>query len=73
MREDLELLASKLGELTQLVQTLRNENQQLRAQIAEASRELDAMRRRVDQASSRLDALLQRLPPGTVDQVTWKT
>ncbi len=62
MLEEFELLAAKVAELARLVQSLRAENQQLRAQLATATGELDAMRMRVDEASRRLDGLMERLP-----------
>ncbi len=63
MLEDFDTLARKVAELAQLAQSLRTENQQLRAQLAAASAELDTMRSRVEQATRRLDAMLERLPP----------
>lgn len=62
MLEDFDALARKVAELAQLAQSLRTENQQLRAQLAAASTELDALRARVEQATRRLDAVLERLP-----------
>ena len=62
MIQDFELLAGKVTELARLLQSLRTENQQLRAQLATASAELDAMRVRVDEAGRRLDGLIERLP-----------
>ena len=62
MIQDFELLAGKVTELARLLQSLRTENQQLRAQLATASAELDSMRIRVDEASRRLDGLIERLP-----------
>ncbi len=59
-----------------MVQTLRTENQQLRAQLVAASSELEAMGSRVDEATRRLDALLQHLPdPVKASSVStqWKT
>ena len=45
-----------------MAQSLRTENQQLRAQLAAASAELETLRGRVEQATQRLDAMLERLP-----------
>jgi len=74
MLEDLDLLASKVGELARLLQSLRTENQQLRAQLATAAGELDAMRSRVDEASRRLDGLMERLPaPMAAAKAPWNT
>jgi phage shock protein A len=74
MLDDLELLATKVGDLASLVQSLRTENQQVRAQLATATGELDAMRSRVDEASRRLDLLMERLPtPANPAKVPWNT
>ena len=62
MLEDLDTLARKVTELAAMAQSLRTENQQLRAQLAAASAELDTLRGRVEQATQRLDAMLERLP-----------
>lgn len=62
MFDDLDLLATRLTELTRLLQSLRTENQQLRSQLAQAGGQLDAMRTRVDEAGRRLDLLMERLP-----------
>jgi uncharacterized protein (TIGR02449 family) len=63
MLEDFDALARKVAELARMAQSLRTENQQLRAQLAAASSELDTLRGRVEQATRRLDAVLERLPP----------
>lgn len=74
MLEDFDLLATKVGELARLVQSLRTENQQLRAQLVTASGELETMRSRVDEASRRLDGLMERLPPpAPAAKVPWNT
>jgi len=65
MLEDLDTLARKVTELAAMAQSLRTENQQLRAQLAAASAELDTLRGRVEQATQRLDAMLERLPATT--------
>jgi phage shock protein A len=62
MFDDLDLLATRLTELTRLLQSLRTENQQLRSQLVQAGGQLDAMRTRVDEAGRRLDLLMERLP-----------
>jgi uncharacterized protein (TIGR02449 family) len=62
MLEDLDTLARKVRELAEMAQALRTENQQLRAQLAVASTELETLRGRVEQATQRLDAMLERLP-----------
>jgi cell division protein ZapB len=76
MLEDLDTLDRKVRELAQMAQALRTENQQLRAQLAAASAELDTMRARVEQATQRLDAMLERLPPAPTAPsagTTWNT
>jgi uncharacterized protein (TIGR02449 family) len=76
MLEDLDALARKVHELAQLAQSLRTENQQLRAQLAAASAELDTLHGRVEQATQRLDAMLERLPtaaPAANTGTQWNT
>jgi outer membrane murein-binding lipoprotein Lpp len=74
MLEDFDLLATKVGDLARLVQSLRTENQQLRAQLVTASSELETMRGRVDEASRRLDGLMERLPsPAHAAKAPWNT
>lgn len=76
MLEDLDSLGRKVHELAQMAQALRTENQQLRAQLAAASAELDTLRGRVGQATQRLDAVLERLPappPATSTGTPWNT
>ncbi|MGB2816730.1 MAG: DUF904 domain-containing protein [Burkholderiaceae bacterium] len=63
MLDDLDTLGHKVTELARMAQSLRTENQQLRAQLAAASSELETLRGRVEQATQRLDAMLARLPP----------
>lgn len=62
MQEDLDALTAKLTELAGRVRALREENQQLRAQLRAASAELEQMRGRVANAMQRIDALIERLP-----------
>ena len=74
MLEEFDQLAAKVSELAHLVQSLRAENQQVRAQLATATGELEAMRLRVDEASRRLDGLMERLPtPSTPTNAPWNT
>lgn len=76
MLEDLDTLGRKVAELAQLAQSLRNENQHLRAQLTAATAELDVLRERVDQATRRLDAVLERLPAPPAPQnpsTAWNT
>lgn len=62
MLEELDALAAKLAELSGRVLALREENQQLRAQLAAAQAHLETVTARVDQATARIDALLDRFP-----------
>ena len=74
MLEDLDLLATKVGELSRLVQSLRTENQQVRAQLVSAAGEIEAMRHRVEEATRRLDGLMERLPAtATSAKIPWNT
>ncbi len=74
MLEDFNLLAAKLSELGRLVQSLRTENQQLRAQLASSAVELDAMRSRIDEAGRRIDLLMDRLPAtSNATEAPWNT
>jgi septal ring factor EnvC (AmiA/AmiB activator) len=74
MLKDLDLLASKVAELVRLVQSLRTENQQLRAQLATSTTELDSMRARIDEAGRRLDRLMERLPAASnATESPWNT
>ena len=74
MLEELDQLSAKIAEIARLVQALRTENQQLRAQLATASGELEAMRSRVDEASRRLDGLMERLPASAATaKAPWNT
>ncbi|HEU0199391.1 MAG TPA: hypothetical protein VFR86_03060 [Burkholderiaceae bacterium] len=62
MLEELDALTAKLTELSGHVRLLREENQQLRAQLASAHVQLDELRARVEVATQRLDALIEKLP-----------
>jgi phage shock protein A len=74
MIEDFDLLAAKLAELVRLVQSLRAENQQLRAQLMTSGAELDSMRTRIDEAGRRIDQLMDRLPAASsATEAPWNT
>lgn len=62
MLEELDALVAKLGELKFRVRALREENQQLRAQLARAQADSDALRSKASAAMQRIDVLLDRLP-----------
>jgi cell division protein ZapB len=69
MLEELDALAAKLTELSGRVRALREENQQLRAQLAAAQAEFENVNTRVDEATERIDALLERLPADTAPSI----
>jgi outer membrane murein-binding lipoprotein Lpp len=62
MLEDLDALTEKITLLASHVRTLRDENQRLRTQVANANVELDALRARIAGAMQRIDTLLERIP-----------
>ncbi len=62
MLEPLDALTNRVNELVALVRHLREENHQLRTQVANAQAEASALRERMAAASQRLDSLLSRLP-----------
>lgn len=62
MIEDLETLHAKLAELCSRVMHLREENQQLRQQLATSQSEASGLQARMGTALQRIDALLARLP-----------
>ena len=62
MLDELDALGAKLGELKSRVRALREENQQLRAQLARAQADGEALRSKATAAMQRIDALLDRWP-----------
>ena len=62
MLDDLDALGEKMTLLAAHVRELRDENQRLRTQVANANVELDALRVRIAGAMQRIDKLLERLP-----------
>ena len=62
MLDDLDALGEKMTLLAAHVRELRDENQRLRTQVANANVELDALRVRIAGAMQRIDNLLERLP-----------
>ena len=62
MLEELDALVAKLGELKFRVRALREENQQLRQQLATSQSEASGLQARMGSALQRIDALLARLP-----------
>ena len=62
MLEELDALTEKVREVGAQLHALRDENQRLRTQLANANVELDAMKARVAGAMQRIDSLLDQLP-----------
>ncbi len=62
MLEPLDALTNRVNELVALVRHLREENHQLRTQVADAQAEAGALRERIAVAGRRLDTLLAQLP-----------
>lgn len=62
MLEELDALTEKLREIGAQLRALRDENQRLRTQLANANVELDEMKTRVAGAMQRIDSLLDQLP-----------
>lgn len=61
MNEELDALAERIRELTQMIHGLRTENQDLRSRLALQDAELAAMRQRVETAGVRLDQLMAKI------------
>lgn len=62
MEADLKALEDKIGQLVELTQRLRDDNRDLRQQLARAVSDNKHLGEKVDAAKSRLAALLERLP-----------
>jgi cell division protein ZapB len=62
MEKDLDALANKINELVQVVGKLREENQQLRQQLASKSDENTRLSEKVEAAATRLEAVLAKIP-----------
>ena len=62
MNADLKSLETKLGELVQLCQRLREDNQHLRQQLAAEVSTTRRLEEKVDIATSRLESLLAQMP-----------
>jgi phage shock protein A len=73
MLEDLDTLAGRIADLSRLVQSLRTENQQVRAQLAAANGEIEQLRLRIEEAGRRLDTLMERLPAAPAPAKVWNT
>jgi cell division protein ZapB len=62
MDADLKALEEKVARLITLCQALRDENMQLRQELAHAQDDTRQLRDNMTQASARLEALIDRLP-----------
>ena len=62
MEADLKALEDKLKQLIALCQSLRDENLELRQDLAQAQDDVKQLKDNMLQAGTRLEAILQRLP-----------
>ena len=62
MVAELKALEDKIGQLVDLTQRLRDDNRDLRQQLAQALNENKRLGEKVDAAKARLAALLDHLP-----------
>ena len=62
MDADLNALEEKVARLVALCQSLREENVQLRQDLAQAQDDTRQLRENVARATTRLEALIERLP-----------
>lgn len=62
MLDQLDALTGRMQELVAHVRQLREENHQLRMQLAGSQAELAALNERIETATRRLDGLIARLP-----------
>lgn len=64
MIEDLDLLASRLRQLTELIQSLRDENAALDKSVTQRDSHIRMLRETLAAAQSRVEGVLTRLPGG---------
>lgn len=62
MQVEWDVLESKLAQLVQLTKRLREENNHLRQELAQALNQSHQCHDKIDSAKSRLERLLARLP-----------
>lgn len=62
MLAELDQLAERIQQLTQLTQQLRQESHDLRLRLTQVEGENRQLHAKLDQASQRVEAILQRLP-----------
>ncbi|MDX3906552.1 MAG: hypothetical protein QHC78_12770 [Pigmentiphaga sp.] len=65
MLEDLDLLASRIRQLTELTQSLRDENAALGKSLAQRDSHIRMLRETLAAAQTRVEGVLARLPAGT--------
>jgi cell division protein ZapB len=65
MEAELSSLDDKISQLVQLTQKLRQDNSQLRQNLASALSENKRLSEKVSTAKARLEALLAHIPEGT--------
>jgi cell division protein ZapB len=65
MEADLKALEEKLAQFIALAQRLRNENHQLRQELAQAQSDARQLKDNMTQAGNRLQAIIEHLPEGT--------
>lgn len=63
MDAELKSLEAKVSQLVELCQRLREDNQQLRQQLASAVSQSKRLEEKISSASSRLETLLAQMPP----------
>lgn len=64
MLEDLDLLASRIRQLTELTQSLREENAALGKSLAQRDSHIRVLREALAAAQARVEGVLARLPDG---------
>jgi cell division protein ZapB len=62
MDAEIKLLEERVGQLVGLTQRLRDDNRELRQQLAQALNDNKRLNDKVDAAKARLETLLERLP-----------
>ena len=62
MQKELDSLAQKIRLAAELCQRLRNENQNLRQELAAAQQKVKLMGARLDEAKTRVETLIDSLP-----------
>ena len=62
MEQELKALESKLGQFVELCHRLRDDNQQLRQQLAFAVDQSRRLEEKINTATTRLETLLRQIP-----------